>query len=182
MKHSKLFLKATVCSLLTLVLYLIGSPLIAAVTNQNAESVSPFFALLLLSVFVMAVYSYLFIYISYIRSGYIEDSLFKREEYRGIRHDIIDFLKNEKAVLITVAIINLGSWLLINIEKLVLGKRVLTSVLFIYIPLTILGTVLPDWLNSLPAYVISSFVIYLFYITELAIVRKMTYKKMYLKK
>lgn len=182
MKHDKLFLKATVCSLLTLIFYLIAYAIIGAVTREISDSFSVFTALLILSLFVMMLYSYLFIHINYIRNGYIEDSLFNKDEYSGIKDDIIKFLNGEKSIFITAACINMGSWLLISLEKLIFGKRVLTAILLIYAPMNIISVALPEWLNGILGYITGSICIYLFYIIELAIIRNITYKKMYLKK
>lgn len=181
MKHDKLFFKVTICSLLTLIFYIIAYAVIGAVTRKISESFSIFISLLILSIFVMMVYSYLFIYINYIRHGYIEDSLFNKDEYSGIKDDIIKFLKNEKSIFITVALVNMGSWLLISLEKLIFGKRVLTAILLIYAPMNIISVALPEWLNGILGYITGSICIYLFYIIELAVIRKLTYKKMYLK-
>ncbi len=181
MKHEKLFLRMTVISLITLVFYIICGPLLGAINAKNAESFTPVIANLILSIVVMIIYVHLFIYIYYIKKGQIEDSLFHKEDYHGVKEDIAAFLKSEKAVLLTAAAINIGSWVLINGDRLIFGKRTFSAILLVYAPMNMLGTAFPQYL-SIVAYILSSILVYLFYVVDLALMRKRTYNKLYVKK
>ncbi len=180
MKHEKLFLRMTLISLLTLVLYIICGPLLGAVHTENAKIFTWAVANLILSVFVMAVYVHLFLYIYYIRKGQIEDSLFHKEDYHGFKEDIVAFLTSEKSVFLTAAAINIGSWLLINGDRLIFGKRTFSAVLLVYAPMNMLGSSFPEYL-SIVAYVLSSIMLYLFYVVDLALMRKRAYNNLYVK-
>lgn len=170
------FKKITLSSIISLVIYIISNGLVTALMKE-----SPYIniALTAYSIIFMAVFSLLLIYLLYIK----DDSGTKLvisdypNEYGGFFYDLKLVLKREINTIIAIFTINIGSWLLISIDKLIFSKRTFSALLLIYAPLNVIGVVLPDWLNSILAYVLGSIFCSAIYIFELILLRTKWYTR-----
>ncbi len=177
MKHDKIFLKATAVSIITLFIYQIAISILEAMNEKHLRH-TPHTVWLILSIFLMVVYVLLYIWMFHILRGDIRSSLYGKDDYHGFGGDIVGFIKSERAFFLTILLINVGCWGLWHLERLFIHINFLSLIQFIYTPLKLMSAVFPSYLD-LPAVILSSILIYLFYILTLAAARKITYNKMF---
>ena len=178
MTIKKAIIKITIASLLSLILYLILSFVIGALM-EAASHIAVNFALGIWAFLVSVVFSYILIYLIYIKDGSGEMKIHEDYpiKYTGIIKDIKLVFFQEFKILSTLCSINLASWILTGIDKLIFDRRTVTAVLFIYFPLQSFGVILPEWLNSILAYTIGSIIISMIYLLELVVIRRKWYVK-----
>lgn len=177
MTIKKIILKITRASLLAMVLYIILSFAIGAIMGSLSQ-ISINFALGVWAFAVSGVFSYILIYYLYIKDGSGEMKVFDDypKIYTGLKKDIKLVFFQELRVIGTLCAINLISWVLTGIDKLIFGKLTITNILFIYVPLQSFGVVFPEWLNSILSYSIGSIIISMIYLLELVIIRRKWYR------
>ncbi len=187
MKHIKIILKVISTSLITAVFYLMFVPLLRAVSRSEAidEIIDviiqiPTAVWVIPAILMMLVYVLLYILLFHVLGGKIKKSLSVGCEYRGIVSDIIRFGKSELAFFLTVLLVNVLCWAIFEF-RLSRGRLFFQVILIIFTPLCPLSMFYSPSLDIL-AFILDPFMMYLFYVVDLALMRKRTYNKLYVKK
>lgn len=167
----------TVACAMTLLLYMATYWITSALMNEAAE---PMYRLVLViySLVLISVFDLVLIRFAYIKNSIGENEVMQefKDGYWGLGTDMIFLFKRELSTLITLAMINGASWMLISLDKLIFSKRTVTAVLLLYAPLNIIGVALPKWGNSILGYLLGTVFCYAIYMVELAMLHKKWYK------
>lgn len=176
-KYFAKFKQITVACAITMLLYLATYWITSALMNEAAE---PMYRLVLgiYSLVLMSVFDLILIRFAHIKKSVGEKAAMQdfKDGYRGLKTDISFLFKRELPTLITLAMINGASWILISLDKLIFSKRTVTAVLLLYAPLNVIGVALPEWGNSILGYLLGTVFCYAIYLAELAMLRKKWYK------
>lgn len=177
-KYSAKFKQVTIACAISMIIYLSTYWITSTLMNETSKPLY-WLALLIYSLVFMTVFNLILIYITYIRKSLGENDALQdfQNGYWGFKKDILCLFKRELSALITFAIINGASWILISIDKLIFSKRTVTAILLIFAPLNIVGIALPEWANSILGYLLGTILCFAIYLFELVIFRKKWYNK-----
>ena len=81
-------------------------------------------------------------------------------------------LKNEYKALIVFSFINIASWLLILLDRLLFAKRTFTALLIVYTPVQMIGTVLPSAGGGIIGFIAASVMVTVLYVIMIMLFRK----------
>ena len=167
-----IFKRTTHASLITLGVYIITS-LFVSLLGAIFEDHKILFTVVL-SIIYSAAFCYVYIYYTYLRTG--EGIKLSFSEYKDkkwtIKDDLRLVLKQEYRTLIVFAAINVGSWMFINLESYLLGKRIVTALLFVYAPMQLIGQIFPPTLGRLAGFVAASVLIAPIYVIMIMFFRR----------
>ena len=171
----KLFFRLTLASFLTLLIYFVANALITAFLNE----LSVIIALIILVVLIMVLYVFIVIYLTYIRTGLGEETLWNDypDTYKGTAFDFKVVFREEQKTFLIIFAIDMASWVLTGIDKLIFGKTTITAILLVYAPLNIVGIMLPSWLNGILGYLVGALLVSGIYLLALVMLRRKWYKQ-----
>lgn len=166
----------TIASLITIVIYIATYWITSALMNEFPKSMY-ILAIIVYSIVLMGVFNLIFIRRIYVKNSTGENiaSCDFKDGYWGLKHDIAEMFKRELSTLSALAIINITTWFLISMDKLIFSKRTITAILLIYAPLNVIGVALPSWANSILGYLLGTILCFAIYLLELVIYRKRLY-------
>lgn len=172
--------RVTIACAISIMTYVLIALLTASFFDEASKPIY-LLAMSIYSIVLMSVFNLVLIHLTYIKNSSGEENAqhdFK-DGYWGFKKDIIFLFKQELPMLITFALINSASWIIILIEKLIFSTRIISAVLLLYAPLNIVGTILPTWLNSILGYLFGTVLCFAIYLLELVMFRKKWYTYMF---
>ncbi len=137
------FLQVTIAALLNLVVYIVLYAIWGALIN---EIQNPLISNTILSVLVCAGYACCLFFITYLRHGRGEVKVqadYRDTKYTAWRDDLQLFLRRERWQLILIAAIILLRAFLVELDHLLFGKLFFAHVMFPYVAMNFMGTVIP---------------------------------------
>lgn len=168
----------TLVSVITMIIWISTSWITGAFMNEATPSTYQI-ALWIYSFALMAVFALVLIYWAHVKKSDGEEMALEdfRDGYWGIKKDLALIFGRERMMIIALFLINMSSWVLISLDKLIFAKRTVTVLLLVYAPLNTIGTALPLWLNSVLGYVLGSVFCAALYLLELVLLRRKWYRK-----
>ncbi len=157
---------------LSVMIYYIITVLFAEI-KERFDCIIPEPVLITALILLMLAYSIIYVWGFHVLSGRIRQSM-REGGYGGVRGDILACLKSEKYLFVTVLLINLFSWAVMEFGLYTV--RPLGYLITAFIPLNPL--ILAHRLG-LPYSIISSVIIYVFATVILVLARKITYNRMF---
>ena len=169
----KLFLKITLASLVTLVVYLLCQALINAILHGLDDR------LILLTQAILTTFAYAFflLYFLKIRKGEAEKEVledYTETEYPGMKADLKNVWKKEKAALIMIFIIIISCFVLNIVDTFLLPEWFISLPTIIYMPMCFFALVLEHM--YIIGYILSAVAICVIYILVLLVYRRRLYK------
>ena len=168
-KTAELIKEIITASLVTFAVYLLSATVLYAFLENVGE-----YVIFIVSLIYSAVFSYFCIYYIYVRDGSGVNAVFAEYKDKSftIVKDVPVMLKREWKMIAVFWGINIFSWLLINGEKLIFGKRVLSVLLIFFAPIQFIGEGLPSWGRNILGYVVGAFMVSVIYLIMMAFFRK----------
>ncbi len=156
-------------ALVTFAVYILTATVLFALLENVGENI-----IFAVSLIYSTVFSYFCIYYMYVRDGSGVNLIFAeyKDKNFSIIRDIPVMLKHEYKTLIVFWGINILSWLLIRIENLLFGKRVLSVLLIFFAPIQFVGEALPSWCGNILGYIVGALMVSVIYLVMVTFFRK----------
>ena len=156
-------------SLVTFGVYLLTATVLYALFENVGE-----YVIFVVSLIYSAVFSYFCIYYMYVRDGSGVNAVFSeyKDKSFSIVKDVPVMLRHEWKIIAVFWGINIFSWLLINGEKLLFGKRVLSVLLIFFAPIQFIGETLPSWGGNILGFLVGALIVSVIYLVMILFFRK----------